>query len=314
MGDAMKKVKTGDPLEIPARTFNTFVDAARAFQGRQRDQGQTPQARLPRNGIVPVKNASGADRERFDILGVDAPIFTPTDNEDSFKNQVALKGVIPTEADHAGRFAILLEPLKTGAIGLACVQGVCPVKVSVEDEDHPCADVNDGQVGSLKSGLSGAAFILWKESGTGEKWAVVKLGVPSDPFGSLFAVLVTKDGGVAGDAATDCTFTYTVKDLLGAELATALSPLRPRFAHTEYVEPGADSPGVAWYDAQGDLHLLEAVEEVPKTDLVAVLTSIRYDTTAHEFQYKKTNVRVIETEDEDAAWTAITDLTECDDT
>ena len=143
---------------------------------------------------------------------------------------------------------------------------------------------------------------------------MVKLGVPPDTLGSLFAVLVTKDGGVAGDAATDCTFTYTVKDLLGAELATALSPLRPRFAHTEYVEPGADSPGIAWYDADGDLQLLEAVEEVPKTDLVAVLTSIRYDTTAHEFQYKKTNVRVIETEDEDAAWTAITDLTECDDT
>ncbi|HUU90110.1 MAG TPA: hypothetical protein VM238_02750 [Phycisphaerae bacterium] len=311
---SLQKVKSGDPLEIPARTHNAFIDAARDHLARQQNVAGAPVAELRPGGIVPVKNASGADRERFDILGIDAPIFTPTDNEDGFKNQVALKGVLPTEADHAGRFAILLEPLKAGAIGLACVQGVCPVKVSVEDEDHPCADVNDGQAGSLKSGVSGAAFILWKESGTGEKWAVVKLGVPPDSLGSLFAVLVTKDGGVAGDAATDCTFTYTVKDLLGAELATALSPLRPRFAHTEYVEPGADSPGTAWYDAQGDLQLLEAVEEVPKTDLVAVLTSLRYDTTAHEFQYKKTSVRVIETEDEDAAWTAITDLTECDDT
>jgi len=314
MGDALKKAQPSKPLRIPARAYNAFIDAARDHQARQQNVDGAPAAELRPGGIVPVKNASGADRERFDIVGIDAPIFTPGDNEDSFKNHVALKGILPTEADHAGRFAILLEPLRTGAIGLACVQGICPVKVSVDDEDHACADVNDGQAGSLKSGLGGAAFILWKESGTGEKWAVVKLGVPPDSLGDLFAVLVTKDGGVAGDAATDCTFTYTVKDLFGAELATALSPLRPRFANTEYVEPSADSPGIAWYDPQGDLRLLEAVEEVPKTDLVAVLTSIRYDTTAHEFQYKKTNVRVMETEDEDAAWTAITDLTECDDT
>jgi hypothetical protein len=36
MAGPMQKVKRGDPLVIPASTFNTFVDAARDFQDRQR--------------------------------------------------------------------------------------------------------------------------------------------------------------------------------------------------------------------------------------------------------------------------------------
>jgi len=178
MGDMMKKVRSGERLRIPARTFNTFIDAARDFEARQRNQQQDPKRRFASNGIVPVKNASGADRDRFDILGIDAPIFTPSDNEESFKNQVALKGVTPTAADHTGRFVVLLEPAKSGAIVPGLVQGISPVRVDIQDEDHEFADVADGECGQLRSGTTGSAQILWKENGTGVKWAVVRLGLP----------------------------------------------------------------------------------------------------------------------------------------
>ena len=39
--DALKKVQSGDPLVIPAQTFNTFIDAARDFKARQLQQGRT---------------------------------------------------------------------------------------------------------------------------------------------------------------------------------------------------------------------------------------------------------------------------------
>jgi len=42
----LQHVKRGDPLTIPASTFNTFVDAARDFQQRQR----SAQRRTPRDG------------------------------------------------------------------------------------------------------------------------------------------------------------------------------------------------------------------------------------------------------------------------
>lgn len=267
MGDALKKVQAGQPLAIPARAYNTFVAAAQDFLDRREDQGAGSSRDVRHSGIVLVKNSSAAARERFDVLGVSGILYSPSDNLLGFKNQPVLTGAVPTVASHTARFVICQAPLAIGAIGPALASGVSPVQVDVVEEGHRYADVKDGAAGSLKSGASGAALILWKESGTGEKWAVVRLGLPSDPLGGTFAVKVTKDGGDAGSEDADCTFTYTVKDLAGNELGTAMTPKRPRFTHVEYAQPATDSPGLAYYDDQGDLQLYEAVEEIPETDV-----------------------------------------------
>ena len=44
MSHILKRVQSGDRLNIPAATFNTFVDAAQDFLRRQRDIGRTPVA------------------------------------------------------------------------------------------------------------------------------------------------------------------------------------------------------------------------------------------------------------------------------
>ena len=312
MGDTMKKVKSGDPLVIPSQTFNNFIDAAQAHKARQQASGQTDRQSVRQTSIVLVKNASGADRQRFDVLGIDAPLITPTDNEDAFKNKVALSGTTPSESDHLGRFAILLEPLADGKVGMACAAGVCVAHVDVQHDGHRFADIKDADASSLQTRASGAATILWKETGTGLKWAIVHLAGAVPPV--MFPVLVTKHGGQAGDADTDCSFTYTVNDLAGFELDTGLSPKCGRLPKTEYAEPGADSPAVAYRDAAGDLYLYHVAGEVPVTKVAEVVTSFRYDTTSHKFQLKKTAVRVLEKADEDAAWTDVVALTECDDT
>ena len=93
MSDHLKKVKTGDSLVIPAQTFNTFIDAARDFRARQQGRAQTAQPGFRSSGIILVKNASGADQNRFAILGIDSPIITPTDNEDGIKGtELELRG------------------------------------------------------------------------------------------------------------------------------------------------------------------------------------------------------------------------------
>ena len=198
MGDTMKKVKSGDPLVVPAQTFNSFVDAARDFQGRRQNQGSSQQQAFYPSGIVPVKNASGSDLGRFSVLGLDGPVYTPSDNEDEFVNHVALSGSTPDEADHLGGFCVLMEPLADGAIGRACILGVCPVKVDVVDADHPYADIKDGDSGQLESGWSGAARILWKEAGTGSKWAYVGLGAGSDRA-QFQATVIAQPGSHGGE-------------------------------------------------------------------------------------------------------------------
>ena len=41
MVDALRKVRSGNPLVIPAGTYNTFVDAARDYLDCRQDQAQT---------------------------------------------------------------------------------------------------------------------------------------------------------------------------------------------------------------------------------------------------------------------------------
>ena len=175
----LKKVQHGDPLRIPAPTFNTFVDAAQDFLNRRHNQGgpvQTP----GEDGLILIRNDTGSDLDRFSVLGIDDSILiAPGDNLRAFKNQPAFVGVTPDELAHRGRFVILAEPLKDGCIGSAYVTGVCPVKLDVVDEDHARAEVKDGDTSVLQTVWNGSAQILWKEPGTGERWGVIRF--PFEP-------------------------------------------------------------------------------------------------------------------------------------
>ncbi|WP_417850651.1 hypothetical protein [Thalassoglobus sp.] len=195
MGDPFKKVQRGDALRIPAETFNTFIDAAKDYRSRTQNRGQQSQNELQQSGIILVKNGTPDDLDRFHVLGIDRPIFTPSDNLHSFLNQVAVVGATPTADNHLGRFLVLQEPLRSGMIGRACISGITPVRLNVQDEEHDWADVEEGETDSLKTDTAGSAFILWKEptgsSGYGGygygygyygslRWALVRIGNLSD--------------------------------------------------------------------------------------------------------------------------------------
>jgi len=174
VGDALRKVRSGERLSIPAETFNSFIDAARDLKERRQRQGASPREDRAETGIVLVRNDSGADRERFDVLGVDIPVFGPADNLDEFRNRASLAGVTPTVATHAGRFAVLQEPVPDGGIGRAMLLGVTPVMLEVVDEADTFADVADGLCAYLLTGSEGVAHVLWKEPGTGVLWGLVR--------------------------------------------------------------------------------------------------------------------------------------------
>jgi hypothetical protein len=178
MGDAYKKVQTGEKLKIAAETFNTMIDAALDFKARQQGRGQDAQRRFYQSGIFPVRNASGTDRDQFDVVAVGSPIIGPSDNLPEFKNRPALEGATPSGAlvgGDIGRFGILQEPCKAGEIVSAVISGVTVAKVYVTAEWHEKADVRNGACASLISAEQGSATILWKESGLGLRWAIVRL-------------------------------------------------------------------------------------------------------------------------------------------
>jgi hypothetical protein len=172
----LQPVHAGQPLQLSAADWNAMLEAARAYQlrGPRATSDKAPQP--PPTATVYIQNKSGADRDRFDVLGVDAPLIDPADNLDEFQHRVALAGVAPTAADHLGRFAILAEPLRDNAIGRAWVSGVFPARVNVTDEGHRFADVADGDATQLASADAGVAQILWAQAGTGTLWAIVRIG------------------------------------------------------------------------------------------------------------------------------------------
>ena len=187
MGDKLRKVRRGEPLRIPAATFNCMIDAAGDFADRMHRMGAGAAIRAcgVDTGEILVRNDSGADVEGFAILGVDSIVISPTDSLDEFKNRPILSVITPAVPDHAepfGKFVILAEPLAHVAteadrpIGRAVIDGLSVVKIDVQHADHEFAVIVDGQSTKLESAVSGAVQIIYKESGTGGKWAVVRIG------------------------------------------------------------------------------------------------------------------------------------------
>ena len=272
--DPLAKVRPGQPLKIPAAAYNAFVDAAKATRGVRADALVSPtRENLPggAGGVVPIKNNSAAAIERYGVLGISGPLFDPSEALESFKRRVALTGVTPDEDLHLGRFAVAMEPIATGRLGMACVCGVCVAKVEFPPDDgreRPFADIGDGVTANLKAADRGAATILWRELAPmgGVKWAVVRLGglVPTRVFPVSLAVV----GVVYGDASTPTAHTYDVFDAAsGAQLAAAVDPTaaphkckRPsigRYASADF--------GLAFWDETDGL-VITWINEVPELE------------------------------------------------
>jgi len=264
-GDPFRKVLPGQSVRLPAAAWNAFIDAALAYKRAAQDLLARTRRSAARTGIVQIKNDSGAARGRFEVLGIDDVVPDPDQNADAFSNGPALVGSTPTLADHRGRFAVLLAPAADGAFAPAVVSGITVAKVSVDDADHLFADVADGDASYLASGVTGAAAILWAESGTGTKYAVVRIGVDAMAGQVCFPVLVWRDGGTTdGDESNPCNRTYTAKTLDSAvTLGTGLTPKRRRPAAGKLSVPsdtGDGEVGLGYHDQTGAFVLYDANE------------------------------------------------------
>ena len=133
-GDPLKKVQAGERLEIHAEAYNAFIDAVRATRGQQA-LGADADKFARHTTLAKVRNLTGANLTRFSVVGLSQPIVPPTENEAEFLRQTTFDAVTPA-AGYEHRFAILLEPLAPGKIGVAAVAGVVPVHVHFTAYDH----------------------------------------------------------------------------------------------------------------------------------------------------------------------------------
>jgi hypothetical protein len=225
MSDALRKVQAGQPLAIPASAYNAFIDAAIDFRQRTAHIGQGAQPAFQQATIILVRNDSGSDRQRFEILGVDAPVIDPSYNEEEFKNRMALACVSPVVDTHEGRFVVLAEPVGSGKIGRAFAAGVCAVKINVidETEEPRFVEIAGGTTANLDVKRRGSAGILWRVGGTGVQWAVIRFGKPIPLH--VFPVNLSQAGGSQGDESYAASWTYNVYDIKsGILLESSVDP------------------------------------------------------------------------------------------
>lgn len=194
MSDPLKKVVPGERRRVRADTHNAFVDAAVFTRSLAAGLGNGGggQSTL-RAGQVLVKNDSGSDRDRHDVLSIWGLAITAEDNEAEFLAGPVFSGGSSTGFYGFGKFMVLAEPVAAGQIGRAWMSGIFPARVTGEGTH---ADTEGGVYSTLRATPFGHAKILWSESGNDERWAVVRLVDPQLQF--IGRALTDITSGVTG--------------------------------------------------------------------------------------------------------------------
>lgn len=266
-----KRFIAGERIKsISASQINGWTDAAEHVKSAG-SVGAATRRDLPPSGVIQVRNDSGATVARFGVLGIDGPVVDPADNLAAFQGRQILSCSTPADGTHRGRFVVLKDRLANGAIGRAWAFGVCPTPlvVTTDTEDLTTAEITNA-ASYLSMAAGGSAQVLWKESGTGAKWGLVRFGAVTAT--GLFPVTLTGDGGSAGDDTTQCSFTYTISDAItGAELATSVSPITsPNVcARPSVGAMVAATHGMAYTKADGTLVLCQCNETLGVEDCEA---------------------------------------------
>jgi hypothetical protein len=209
-GNPFLPASTGQKARLNRDWYNAVTAATQAQKRQRLGNAADPRGIFVPEGLIRVGNDSGADVPRFTVLGIEDIFYGPDDKLLEFQNRPAILGVVPTKASHTGQYVITYDPIPKNAIGRACIFGICVVKVNILTDGDDTADVADHDKTQLESGPIGSAQILWCESGTGSKWAVVRIGNGNLP---PFPVTLSNPAGsfgTNGPPPTAPNLTYTV--------------------------------------------------------------------------------------------------------
>lgn len=165
MANEMKRVRPGERVRIPARGMNRILDATEAVERSGAIAGSTPKGWVQPGGTVFAANASGAFR------GLGTPVSI-TGVGPSGCAEFSLAGA----SGAAGPYAILLQPIAAGEVGLVAVTGG-PWQVDVSGtvaagdrllptEGQPYAEVDDnGPLMALSADADGQSWAVFAAGG-----------------------------------------------------------------------------------------------------------------------------------------------------
>lgn len=162
---------------LTADNATAIAAATNATLGNQWRQTQRTLPPSAGRVIVAVQNDTGEALDRWDALYLQAPVILPTTREASFYEQPAFRVERANYYHPSAAVALLLAPCPVDATRPAILAGVVNCQIHVDHASHTHADIDvEGTHNKLISRYGGPAQILWKESGTGDKYASLLLG------------------------------------------------------------------------------------------------------------------------------------------
>jgi hypothetical protein len=171
-------IHVGEVLRgIRAADHNGFYETWRKVNQLPPSATNGRQSTTSNRLVVSVFNEGVAINTEFPVLKLTSPVFTPTDRANVIWEPIAFNGDTPDADTTIADICIVQGPIGTGLMGRGhgVISGPTYCKVEVSDAAHTHAKPTDGENTKLESGTSGAK-IVWKESGTGTKKALVMLG------------------------------------------------------------------------------------------------------------------------------------------
>lgn len=181
MSDPLKNVAAGQvsPFLKNSRTVNAALEALRGLASRRRGETGGSPFDDPLSGSlhtnVKYMGSSVTTLASFSVLAYSTPIADPADDDrrHGAQREPAFEGATPSNASQP--FVVTIEPIKGQKIGRAVVSGLAVVQVEITSAAHTRAKPIAGSTSKLTSCASGGVPIVWSESGTGTKWAIVLL-------------------------------------------------------------------------------------------------------------------------------------------
>lgn len=176
MSEEIKRVSQGQPLSIRSRDWNKIADTLRDWAAKRAgERGTGPLRQSYGRGVeILIKNSTGSDLAINRILAVGDPLVSAIDYPFELLDLPVFDGTTPASTDEYW-VAITQEPIASTEIGKAVLIGFAICTVNVTDVNHWFATTTAGDNTKLTSSYTGTIQIYWKDSGTGDKTALVLL-------------------------------------------------------------------------------------------------------------------------------------------
>jgi len=227
-------VRSGEPIQFRAETFNRFIGAANDWYKRAGNAFGGGELSSVFNGVVIVaKNTGNSDVTPFKPVAITGPLVDPSIddlNARKFKTRQAVKVEALTQAT-PGPVAIAHDKLSAGRVGRIVVSGVTFARVDLQTiyDDVAIASSTAGQFKGATHGVCGAR-ILTRPPGEklGLQWCIVEVGEMRARYASVYRVQLAADL-LATDASVSVdTFTayngLKLPNYTGSETQTAYNP------------------------------------------------------------------------------------------